>query len=116
VVKGDQNLLHLAFENLLSNAIKYTAGKSVATIEIGSRELPGNYAEIYISDNGAGFDMTYYNKLFGVFQRLHANPQYEGTGIGLANVKQIILKHKGSVWAEGKVNEGAVFYVALPMS
>ncbi len=116
VVKGDQSLLHMAFENLLSNAIKYTSGKSDTRIEIGSRELPGKYAEIYISDNGIGFDMAYYNKLFGVFQRLHANPQYEGTGIGLANVKQIILKHKGSVWAEGKVNEGAVFYVALPLS
>lgn len=116
VVKGDHNLLHMAFENLLSNAIKYTSGKSEAKIEIGSRELPGNYTEIYISDNGIGFDMAYYNKLFGVFQRLHANPQYEGTGIGLANVKQIVLKHKGSVWAEGKVNEGAVFYVALPLS
>ena len=115
-VRGDQNLLHMAFENLLSNAIKYTSGKSEAQIEIGSRELPGNYAEIYISDNGIGFDMTYYNKLFGVFQRLHANPQFEGTGIGLANVKQIILKHKGSVWAEGKMNEGAIFYVALPVS
>lgn len=116
VVRGDQNLLHMAFENLLSNAIKYTSGKSEARIEIGSRDLPGNYAEIYISDNGIGFDMTYYNKLFGVFQRLHANPQFEGTGIGLANVKQIILKHKGSVWAEGKVNEGAIFYVALPVN
>ncbi len=116
VVKGDQNLLHNAFENLISNAIKYTSGKSEARIEIGSRELPGNYTEIYISDNGIGFYMAYYNKLFGVFQRLHTNPQYEGTGIGLANVKQIILKHKGSVWAEGKLNEGAVFYVALPVA
>ncbi|MBN1143417.1 MAG: PAS domain S-box protein [Bacteroidales bacterium] len=116
VVKGDQNLLHLAFENLLSNAIKYTSGISEARIEIGSRELPGNYSEIYISDNGVGFDMAYYNKLFGVFQRLHSGSQYEGTGIGLANVKQIVLKHKGSVWAEGKVNEGAVFYIALPLA
>jgi light-regulated signal transduction histidine kinase (bacteriophytochrome) len=114
VVKGDHNLLQMAFENLISNAIKYTANKSKAEIEIGVNPVEGDYEEIYVKDNGAGFDMAYYNKLFGVFQRLHSGPEFEGTGIGLANVKQIITKHKGYIRAEGKVNEGAVFYVTLP--
>jgi PAS domain S-box-containing protein len=114
VVKGDHNLLQMAFENLISNAIKYTANKSKAEIEIGVNPVAGDYEEIYVKDNGAGFDMAYYNKLFGVFQRLHSGPEFEGTGIGLANVKQIITKHKGYIRAVGKVNEGAVFYVTLP--
>lgn len=112
-VYGDKNLLHQAFENLIANAIKYTSGKPIAIIEIGSNEL-SNYDEIFIKDNGAGFDMAYIDKLFGVFQRLHSSEEFGGTGIGLANVKQIINKHDGLVRAEGKVNEGAIFYVTLP--
>lgn len=114
-VQGDSNLLQLAFENLLSNALKYTSVCSEAIIEIGSNSTD-NKLEIYIKDNGVGFDMAYADKLFGVFQRLHSHEEFEGTGIGLANVRQIVLKHNGSIRAEGKVNEGAVFYITFPLT
>ncbi|HEY4786951.1 MAG TPA: PAS domain S-box protein, partial [Bacteroidales bacterium] len=114
MIPGDKNLLKMVLENLISNAVKYTSKKPDAIIEIGSNDLPDDKVEIYVKDNGVGFDMTYIEKLFGVFQRLHSNEEFEGTGIGLANVKQIILKHNGSVKAEGKINEGAIFYITLP--
>ncbi len=113
-IKGDRNLIKLAFENLISNAIKYTAQREEAVIEIGSKVLPENQVEIYFRDNGTGFDMTYASKLFGVFQRLHNADQFEGIGIGLANVRQIVEKHKGTVRAEGQTDKGAVFYITLP--
>jgi PAS domain S-box-containing protein len=113
-IKGDKNLLRMAFENLISNALKYTSKKEKAFIQIGVSNKDENCVEIYIKDNGQGFDMAYSDKLFGVFQRLHASEEFEGTGIGLANVKQIIQKHKGSIRAEGKVNEGATFYISIP--
>src|SRR5262249_48147136 len=112
-VRGDKPMLQLVISNLLANAVKYTRGRTPAKIEIGSR----NSAEetvIFIRDNGAGFDMEYAERLFGVFQRLHFKEQFEGTGIGLALVRQIIRRHNGRVWAEAKVNEGATFYFALP--
>lgn len=111
---ADKNLLKLALENLISNAIKYTSKKQEAVVEIGYAETANNFVDIYIKDNGVGFDNAYQNKLFNVFQRLHTNEEFEGTGIGLANVKQIVQKHNGSVRAEGKINEGAVFYITLP--
>ncbi len=114
-IQGDSNLLQLAFENLLSNALKYTSVCSEAIIEIGSNSTD-NKLEIYIKDNGVGFDMAYADKLFGVFQRLHSHEEFEGTGIGLANVRQIVLKHNGSIRAEGKVNEGAIFYITFPLT
>jgi PAS domain S-box-containing protein len=117
VVNGDHNLLHVAFENLLSNAIKYTAKKEHAIIEIGTIEKLVNQNKmliVFVKDNGAGFDMAYANKLFGVFQRLHSNEEFEGIGIGLANVKQIIQKHKWTITAESEVNKGATFYISLP--
>ncbi len=113
-ISCDKSLLKLAMENLISNAIKYTSKKTMATISIGSRPISENFCEIYIKDNGVGFDMAYANKLFGVFQRLHTNEEFEGTGIGLANVKQIIHKHKGTIRAEAKLNKGAIFYITLP--
>ena len=112
-VRGDRNLLKLALENLISNALKYTSNRSKAIIEIGVNSTVTDYHEIYIKDNGVGFDMAYSSKLFGVFQRLHSNEEFEGTGIGLANVKQIIEKHGGAVKAEGKINEGAIFFIYL---
>lgn len=114
-VYGDAALLKIAFENLISNAIKYTSKKEHAVIEIGQKEdnSPAIVC-IYIKDNGAGFDMAYKDKLFGVFQRLHKTEDYEGTGIGLANVKQIIKKHNGEIDAESEINKGAVFNVSLP--
>ncbi|WP_268796680.1 ATP-binding protein [Pseudomonas huanghezhanensis] len=113
VVIADAALLHLALRNLLSNAIKYTRGSDPAVIEIGAREVEGK-TEVYIRDNGVGFDMQYANKLFGVFQRLHRMEQFEGTGIGLASVRRIIERHDGTVWADSKLGQGATFFFSLP--
>jgi light-regulated signal transduction histidine kinase (bacteriophytochrome) len=114
IVPADKNLLKIAFENLISNAIKYTAKKEEAKIEIGSYEESADQIVIFIKDNGVGFDMAYSDKLFGVFQRLHSSDEFDGMGIGLANAKQIIFKHKGSIRAEGILNQGAIFYITLP--
>lgn len=110
---GDSSMFRQVFVNLLSNAIKYTKNREVALIEVGYRE-EANKGCYYVKDNGAGFDMRYVDKLFGVFQRLHTADEFEGTGIGLALVKQIITRHKGKVWAEGAVDQGACFYFSIP--
>jgi light-regulated signal transduction histidine kinase (bacteriophytochrome) len=115
-IQGDRNLIKLAFENIISNAIKYTARKTESRIDIGSNLLSDDRVEFFIRDNGIGFDMAYASKLFGVFQRLHNNEQFEGIGIGLANVKQIVEKHNGTIRAEGKPDKGTVIYVTLPIS
>jgi light-regulated signal transduction histidine kinase (bacteriophytochrome) len=112
-IQGDRHMLKQVFDNLLSNAIKYSGKKENAQIEIGSYEQ-GDAVVYYVKDNGAGFDMKYYDKLYGVFQRLHSSNEFDGTGVGLAIVQKIINKHGGVTWAEGKVNEGATFYFSLP--
>jgi light-regulated signal transduction histidine kinase (bacteriophytochrome) len=112
--RGDRSLIKQVYSNLLSNAVKYTKFKDKAYIETGGY-LAGNENIYYIKDNGVGFDMEYYDKLFGVFQRLHSADDYEGTGVGLAIVQRIIHRHGGRVWAEGKVEEGAIFYFSLPL-
>jgi len=99
--------------NLIGNAIKYTRGRQPAVIVIGGRELPTE-CEFYVRDNGAGFDMKHADKLFGVFQRLHTQDNFDGTGIGLANVHRIITRHGGRIWAEAQVDAGATFHFTLP--
>jgi light-regulated signal transduction histidine kinase (bacteriophytochrome) len=110
---ADVNMIRQVWVNLLSNALKYTTKKEEACIEIGSSDdsLETIY---YVKDNGVGFNMEYYDKLFGVFQRLHKARDFEGTGVGLAFVKRIIDRHRGRVWAEAKLNEGATFYFSIP--
>lgn len=110
--KGDKSLIKQVWINLISNAVKYSRNKINTKIEIGAYQK-GNIVTYYVKDFGAGFDMTYYDKLFGVFQRLHSQEEFEGTGIGLAIVQKIVQRHNGTVWAESKLNEGSCFYFSL---
>ena len=105
----DPALLAVVFQNLLANALKYTRREKRPVVEIGAQERDGESA-IYVRDNGVGFDMKYADKLFGVFQRLHARTDFEGTGVGLAIVQRIIHRHGGRVRAEAKPGEGATFW------
>ena len=114
-VRADRSMLKLVWVNLLSNAVKYTRPRARAEIEIGVQQIEEDKLEFFIRDNGVGFDMRYADKLFGVFQRLHRADEFEGTGIGLANVRRIVTRHGGSVRAEAVLNEGATFRFSLPI-
>ena len=110
---GDPALLHQVLTNLLSNAYKFTRRQEHAVIEIGSQMEPDGTPAYFVRDNGAGFDMAYAKRLFGVFQRLHGVSEFEGTGVGLSIVQRIVERHHGRVWAEAAVGRGATFYFTL---
>jgi signal transduction histidine kinase len=112
----DPTLMAQVFQNLLGNALKYSRGRASAVIEVDSITRPGKPAIIFVRDNGAGFNMKYAERLFGVFQRFHSESEFEGTGVGLATVHRIIQKHGGVIWAEAEPNHGATFYFALQMT
>lgn len=113
-VAGETALLRQVWSNLIGNAVKYSSKKDNPVVEIGSEVKSGEIV-YYVKDNGAGFNMKYYDKLFGIFQRLHNKKDFEGTGIGLATVQKILIRHKGKIWAESVLDEGSVFYFSMPI-
>lgn len=116
MVKGDPVLLRVVFENLISNALKYTSKEDIAEIELGENNIGNEFTCVFIKDNGVGFDMAFKDQLFGVFKRLHRQEEFEGIGIGLAHVQQIVTKHGGTIDVESELNKGTTFFINLPES
>jgi PAS domain S-box-containing protein len=116
VVIGDRAMLRVVLGNLISNALKFTQPRERAAIEIGCQQGSAGETIVFVRDNGVGFDMKYADKLFRVFERLHGVDEFKGTGIGLANVRRVIARHRGRTWADGKVDGGATFYFSLPQA
>jgi light-regulated signal transduction histidine kinase (bacteriophytochrome) len=115
--QGDPSMLRQVWANLIDNAVKYSGKAAAPRVGIGGREDSAAAEHIFfVRDNGVGFDMAYADKLFGVFQRLHGATEFEGTGIGLANVRRIVTRHGGRTWAESRMGEGATFYFSLPIN
>jgi two-component system sensor kinase len=113
IAKADRALITQVYQNLIGNAVKFTSRTEDAKIEVGATETKDEVT-YYVKDNGAGFDMKYMNKLFGLFQRLHSPEEFEGTGVGLSIVQRIIRRHGGKVWGEGEIDKGATIYFSLP--
>ncbi|RPH31884.1 MAG: hypothetical protein EHM93_11755 [Bacteroidales bacterium] len=114
-IMGDESLINQVWVNLISNALKYSRNEEKSTIEIGGK-IEDDTTIFYVKDNGVGFDMKYADKLFGVFQRLHKAKDFEGIGIGLANVNRIVIRHGGKCWAESEVGKGAKFSFSVPIN
>ena len=114
-IKCDQRLISQVWQNLIGNALKYSSKSDIKKIETGGYKIDDkNEAVFYVKDFGTGFDQEYSDKLFGVFQRLHKEEDFEGTGVGLALIKRIIHRHKGRVWADGEIGKGATFWFSVP--
>ena len=114
ILVADENMMRQVWQNLLGNAIKYSARRPVSEISIGYAQEDDGSHHFSVRDNGAGFDMQYASKLFGVFQRLHKPSDYSGTGIGLASVRRVLGRHGGRIWAEAEVDQGATFHFVIP--
>jgi len=110
---ADVGLMNIVFTNLISNAVKFTSQREIAVIKVGYKSEEKCHL-IYVKDNGVGFNMKYADKLYGVFQRMHASEDFDGYGVGLSIVKRIVVKHGGSTWAESEPDKGATFYISLP--
>lgn len=115
-VRGDLTSIKQVWTNLIENALKYSSKSALKRIEIGCSEQNDEFITYFVKDYGAGFNMEYADKLFDVFQRLHKDTEFKGTGVGLAIVKRIIEKHRGTIWAESTVGRGALFYFKLPVN
>ena len=113
-VEADEKMVKVIFTNLIGNAVKFTGNCDKARVEIGGEKISDDEIQLFVKDNGVGFDMKYKNKLFGAFQRLHSDEEFTGSGIGLATVQRLVSKHGGRVWAESEVDKGTTFFFTLP--